>query len=109
MLPAGIKGRHESKPRCSMLAWAALRRLQRTQRSLQCHIRGTRRVHHTLKRANAPRRKAHMTEQDKKRKKAEQHLTDELANQAKEEPGSAAEGEAKEKRAQAEKELQDAT
>jgi hypothetical protein len=49
-----------------------------------------------------------MTEQDKKRREAEQHLTDELANQAKEEPGSAAEGEAKEKRAQAEKELQDA-
>jgi hypothetical protein len=50
-----------------------------------------------------------MTEQDKKRKDAEQHLTDELANQAKEEPGNAAEGDAKERRAQAEKELQDAT
>jgi hypothetical protein len=52
---------------------------------------------------------SHMTEQDKKRKEAEQHLTDELANQAKEEPGNAAEGDAKERRAQAEKELQDAT
>jgi hypothetical protein len=50
-----------------------------------------------------------MTEQEKKRKEAEQHLTDELANQAKEEPGSAAEGEAKERRAEAEKELQDAS
>lgn len=48
-----------------------------------------------------------MTEQDKKRREAEQHVTDELANQAKE-PGSAAEAESKEKRAQAEKELQDA-
>jgi hypothetical protein len=62
-----------------------------------------------LKRANAPTRETHMTEQEKKRKEAEQHLTDELANQAKEEPGSAAEGEAKERRAEAEKELQDAS
>ena len=50
-----------------------------------------------------------MTEQDERRKKAEQHLTEELANQARQEPGSAAEDEAKEKRAQAEKELQDAS
>ena len=47
-----------------------------------------------------------MTEQDKKRREAEQHLTGELANQAKQEPGSAAEAESKEKRAQADKELQ---
>ncbi len=49
-----------------------------------------------------------MTEQDKKRREAEQHVTDELANQAKEEPGSAGEAESKERRAQAEKELQHA-
>ena len=49
-----------------------------------------------------------MTEQDKRRKEAEQHITEELANQAKQEPGSAAEAESKEKRAEAEKELQDA-
>jgi hypothetical protein len=49
-----------------------------------------------------------VTEQDKKRSEAEQHLTDGLATRAKEEPGSAAEAEAKEKRAQAEKELQGA-
>ena len=49
-----------------------------------------------------------MTEQDKKRRVAEQHITDELANQAKQEPGSAAEAESKEKRAQAEKELHEA-
>jgi hypothetical protein len=49
-----------------------------------------------------------MNENDNKRREAEQHLTEELANQAKQEPGSAAEAEAKEKRAQAEKELQDA-
>jgi hypothetical protein len=49
-----------------------------------------------------------MIEQDKRRREAEQHLTEELANQAKQEPGSAAEDESKEKRAQAEKELQDA-
>jgi hypothetical protein len=49
-----------------------------------------------------------MTEQDKKRREAEGHLTQELANQAKQEPGSAAEAEAKEKRAQAETEFNDA-
>jgi hypothetical protein len=49
-----------------------------------------------------------MTERDKKRREAEQHLTQELANQAKQEPGSAAEDESKERRAQAEKELEDA-
>ncbi len=49
-----------------------------------------------------------MTEQDKKRREAEQHLTEELANQARQEPGSAEEDESKERRAQAEKELQDA-
>ena len=38
-----------------------------------------------------------MTEQDKKRREAEQHVTDELANQAKEEPGSAGEAESKER------------
>jgi hypothetical protein len=47
-------------------------------------------------------------ENDKKHREAEQHLTEELANQAKQEPGSEAEAESKEKRAQAEKELQDA-
>ena len=50
-----------------------------------------------------------MTEQDERRKKAEQQLTEELANQARQEPGSAAEDEAKENRAQAERELQDAS
>lgn len=54
------------------------------------------------------RKVAQMTDQDKKRREAEQHVTDELANQAKQEPGSAAEAESKEKRAQAEKEFQDA-
>jgi hypothetical protein len=49
-----------------------------------------------------------MAQQNEKQKKAEQHLTDELANQARQEPGSAEENESKEKRAQAEKELQDA-
>ncbi len=47
-------------------------------------------------------------EQDKRRREAEQHLTAEIANQARQEPGSAAEDESKEKRAQAEKEVQDA-
>ena len=49
-----------------------------------------------------------MKENDKKRREAEQHLTEELANQARQEPGSDAEAESKEKRAQAERELQDA-
>jgi hypothetical protein len=71
-------------------------------------IREGRRAHHTPQHANVPWRVADMTEQDKKRREAEQHVTDELANQAKQEPGSAAEDESKEKRAQAEKELQDA-
>jgi hypothetical protein len=61
-----------------------------------------------LKQTNALRREAHVIEQDKRRREAEQHLTEELANQAKQEPGSAAEDESKEKRAQAERELQDA-
>ena len=61
-----------------------------------------------MKHANTLRREAHVTEQDKRRREAEQHLTEELANQAKQEPGSAAEDESKEKRAQAERELQDA-
>jgi hypothetical protein len=49
-----------------------------------------------------------MAQLNERQKKAEQHVTDELANQAKQEPGSAEEEESKEKRAQAEKELQDA-
>src|SRR4051794_26245045 len=49
------------------------------------------RVHPTLKQANTPRREAHVTDHDKRRREAEQHLTEELANQAKQEPGSAAE------------------
>jgi hypothetical protein len=65
------------------------------------------RQHHTFQEADQPRSEAHMNEKDKKRKEAEQHLTQELANQARQEPGSAAEAESKEKRAQAEKELQD--
>jgi hypothetical protein len=48
-----------------------------------------------------------MVQQNEAQKKAEQHLTEELANQARQEPGSAEEDAAKEKRAQAEKELQD--
>jgi hypothetical protein len=44
----------------------------------------------------------------KRRKGQNSTSRDELANQAKQEPGSAEEAEAKEKRAQAEKELQDA-
>jgi hypothetical protein len=44
-----------------------------------------------------------MAQQNERQKKAEQHLTDELANQARQEPGSAEESESKEKRAQAEK------
>jgi hypothetical protein len=48
-----------------------------------------------------------MNEKDKKHREAEQRLTEELANQAKQEPGSTAEAESKDKRAQAEKELQD--
>jgi hypothetical protein len=49
-----------------------------------------------------------MAQLSENQKKAEQHLNDELANQARQEPGSAEEDEAKEKRAQAEKELQHA-
>jgi hypothetical protein len=49
-----------------------------------------------------------MAQQNERQKKAEQHLTDELANQARQEPGSPEESESKEKRAQAEKELKDA-
>jgi hypothetical protein len=50
-------------------------------------------------------RRMDMTQRDEKQRQAEQHVTDELANQAKQEPGSAAEDESKEKRAHAEKEL----
>jgi hypothetical protein len=49
-----------------------------------------------------------MAQQNERQKKAEQHLTDELANQARQEPGTAEGDDAKEKRAQAEKELQEA-
>jgi hypothetical protein len=49
-----------------------------------------------------------MAQQNERQKKAEQHLTEELANQARAEPGSTEESESKERRAQAEKELQDA-
>jgi hypothetical protein len=49
-----------------------------------------------------------MSEQNEKMRKAEQHITEELANQAREEPGSVQEDEAKERRAQAEKEMADA-
>ncbi len=49
-----------------------------------------------------------MNEMNEKHREAEGHVTEELANQAKQEPGSAAEAESKERRAQAEKELQDA-
>jgi hypothetical protein len=49
-----------------------------------------------------------MTQEDEKRRRAEQHLTDELANQAKQEPGSVEEDESKEKRAEAERELRGA-
>jgi hypothetical protein len=49
-----------------------------------------------------------MNEKNGKHREAERHLTEELANQAKQEPGSAADAESKERRAQAEKELQDA-
>jgi hypothetical protein len=61
-----------------------------------------------LKQANTLKEGSHVTDHDKRRREAEQHLTEELANQAKQEPGSASEEESKEKRAQAEKELQDA-
>ena len=46
-------------------------------------------------------------EQNEKRKKAERHVTDELANQAKQDPGSPEEAESKERRAQAETEFRD--
>lgn len=49
-----------------------------------------------------------MPEQEKRRREAEQHLTEEIVNQARQEPGGAAEDESQEKRAQAEKEVQDA-
>lgn len=44
---------------------------------------------------------------DEKKKRAEQQITDELANQATMEPGSSEENSSKEKRAEAEKELRD--
>jgi hypothetical protein len=49
-----------------------------------------------------------MAQPNERQKEAEQHITDELANQAKQEPDSAEEDESKEKRAQAEKEFRDA-
>jgi len=49
-----------------------------------------------------------MAQQNEEQKNAERQVTDELANQPKQEDGSAKEDESKEKRAQAEKELQDA-
>jgi hypothetical protein len=48
-----------------------------------------------------------MGEKNEKMRKAEQHITEELANQARVEPGSKQEGEAKERRARAEKEMLD--
>jgi hypothetical protein len=50
---------------------------------------------------------ADMPEQSEKRKEAEKHVTDELANQAKQDPGSPEEAESKERRAQAEREFRD--
>ena len=44
---------------------------------------------------------------EEKKKRAEQKITDELANQATVEPGSPEEDASKEKRAEAEKELRD--
>jgi hypothetical protein len=49
-----------------------------------------------------------MNERNEKHREAERRLTEELANQAKQEPGSSAEAESKERRAEAEKDLQDA-
>jgi hypothetical protein len=49
-----------------------------------------------------------MAQPNERQKEAEKRITDELANQATQEPGSAEEDESKEKRAQAEKELRDA-
>jgi hypothetical protein len=65
------------------------------------------RLHHTFQNVNTSMREDLMNEKDKKHREAEQRLTEELANQAKQEPGSTAEAESKDKRAQAEKELQD--
>jgi hypothetical protein len=66
------------------------------------------RLHHTLQHADTSRSETHMDEKNEKHREAERHVTEELANQAKQEPGSAAEAESKERRAQAERELQDA-
>jgi hypothetical protein len=49
-----------------------------------------------------------MNQQSEQMKSAEKRLTEELANQAHEEPGSTGESEAKERRAQAEKEVSEA-
>jgi hypothetical protein len=49
-----------------------------------------------------------MAERDEKKKTAERHITDEVANQASQEPCSAGEEEAKQRRAQAEKEFREA-
>jgi hypothetical protein len=49
-----------------------------------------------------------MAQPTDRQKEAEKRITEELANQARREPGSAEEDESKEKRAQAEKEFRDA-
>ena len=49
-----------------------------------------------------------MAQPNEQQKEAEKRITDELANQARQEPGSAEEDESKERRAKAEKELRDA-
>jgi hypothetical protein len=49
-----------------------------------------------------------MVEQNEKMRNAEQHLAEELANQARQEPGSEQEDQAKERRAQAERGMADA-
>ncbi len=48
-----------------------------------------------------------MTQETQPRRKAEAQITEELANQAAQEPGSSEENESKERRAQAEKQLRD--
>jgi hypothetical protein len=49
-----------------------------------------------------------MAQPNEQQKEAEKRITDELANQARQEPGGAEEDESKERRTQAEKELRDA-
>jgi hypothetical protein len=48
-----------------------------------------------------------MAQPNERQEEAERRITDELANQAKQEPGSVEEDASKEKRAQAEKEFRD--